>query len=134
MSRINKAQGSVIGHGIDVVDLNDFTRLLTPLTSNYLDRYFTKDELLAAGEGVSKLGRLAGRFAIKEAAMKALGRGWGNGVAYTDVEVVTLESGAPTIRLGGQLQSLEQALGIAGWAISSSHTSSMAVASVIALG
>jgi holo-[acyl-carrier protein] synthase len=70
---------------------------------------------------------------VKEAVMKALGVGWGNGIAFTDVEVITIESGAPTVKLKRKLATLEQERGIAGWFVSVSHTSAIAVASVIAI-
>ena len=65
--------------------------------------------------------------------MKALGMGWGNGVAFTDVEVITLESGAPTVLLRRKLADLERERAIIGWFISLSHIRTVAVASVIAI-
>jgi holo-[acyl-carrier-protein] synthase len=88
----------------------------------------------AAGDGVTQIQRLAGRFAVKEAVMKALGTGWGNGIAFTDVEIVTLESGAPTVVLKRKVSELAQAQTLSRWLVSVSHTSTVAVASVIAIG
>lgn len=126
--------GFLLGHGLDVVDVADFSRLLKYPAKDYLDRYFTKAEMEAVGDGITKIQRLAGRFAVKEAVMKALGTGWGNGIAFTDVEVVTLESGAPTVDLKRKLSELAQALSISRWLVSVSHTSTVAIASVIAIG
>jgi holo-[acyl-carrier protein] synthase len=126
-------RGLVAGHGLDIVDIVDFTLLFNEPAVNFLDRHFTDNELAAAGGGVTRIQKLAGRFAVKEAVMKALGVGWGNGIAFTDVEVVTLESGAPTVALKRELAALEQKLGIVGWFVSASHTSGIAVASVIAI-
>jgi len=123
----------VVGHGLDIVDIGDFSRLFSEPAVDFLDRHFTDDELTAAGGGVTRIQKLAGRFAVKEAVMKALGVGWGNGIAFTDVEVVTLESGAPTVMLKRKLVDLEQERGIVGWFVSVSHTSAVAVASVIAI-
>ena len=102
--------------------------------SAFLNRYFTESELVAAGDGVNLVEKLASRFAVKEAILKALGVGWGDGIAFTDVEVVTLSSGAPTVRLHRQLEELVKERGIVSWSISASHTSLVAVASVIAIG
>lgn len=126
-------RGFVVGHGLDIVDIVDFSRLFSEPTVNFLYRHFTDDELAAAGGGVTRIQKLAGRFAVKEAVMKALGVGWGNGIAFTDVEVVTLESGAPTVALKRELAALEQERGIVGWFVSASHTNAIAVASVIAI-
>lgn len=125
-------RGIVVGHGLDVVEIGDFSRLFCEPTVDFLDRHFTDDELTAAGGGVTRIQKLAGRFAVKEAVMKALGVGWGNGIAFTDVEVITLESGAPTVVLKRKLASLEKERRIVGWFVSVSHTSAIAVASVIA--
>lgn len=126
-------RGIVVGHGLDVVDIDDFSRLLNEPACSYLDRHFTNEELAAAGDGVTQVQRLAGRFAVKEAVMKALGMGWGNGVAFTDVEVITLESGAPTVLLRRKLAALERERAIVRWLVSVSHTRTIAVASVIAI-
>ncbi len=56
--------GNLIGHGLDVVDVAEFSRLLRLPACAFLDRYFTESELFAAGEGVTRTERLAGRFAI----------------------------------------------------------------------
>jgi holo-[acyl-carrier protein] synthase len=126
-------QGKVMGHGLDIVDIVDFSRLFTEPAIEFLDRHFTDNELTAAGDGVTQVQRLAGRFAVKEAVMKALGVGWGNGITFTDVEVITVESGAPAVRLKRKLASLERERGIVGWFVSVSHTNAVAVASVIAI-
>lgn len=126
-------RGFLVGHGLDVVDIADFSRLLRYPAKDYLDRYFTKAEMEAAGDGVTRIQRLAGRFAVKEAVMKALGTGWGNGIAFTDVEVVTLESGAPTVVLKRELSKLAKKQTLSRWLVSVSHTSTVAVASVIAI-
>lgn len=125
---------TVLGHGLDVVDINDFSKLLQAPARAFLDRYFTDNEMTAAGQGASRLDKLAGRFAIKEAVMKALGVGWGDGIAFTDVEVVTLEAGAPSVLLHRELAALQVTRGINRWLISSSHAGAVAVASVIAIG
>ena len=126
-------RGIVVGHGLDVVDIEDFSRLLKKTASNFLDRHFTDAEIAAAGGGVNQAQKLAGRFAVKEAVLKAFGVGWGNGIAFTDVEVITLRTGAPTVALHRKLAELETQNGISGWLVSVSHTSTVAVASVIAV-
>jgi holo-[acyl-carrier protein] synthase len=126
-------RGVVVGHGIDIVEINDFSRLLKEPARSFLNRHFTDAELADAGNGANQTEKLAGRFAVKEAVMKALGVGWGDGIAFTDVEVVTLQSGAPTVVLRRQLAALQSERAISGWFVSVSHTNSLAVASVIAV-
>lgn len=68
-------RGVVVGHGIDIVDIEQFSILIKEPALSYLDRYFSNEELQAAGGGVTQVQKLAGRFAVKEAVMKALGVG-----------------------------------------------------------
>lgn len=124
----------ILGHGVDIIDIFDFNRLFTKTMLPFLNRNFTEVEIASAGTGINRIAKLAGRFAVKEAAIKTLGIGWGDGIAFTDVEVVTLETGAPTLRLYRHLAELEDKHQIIDWLVSTSHTSSIAFASVIALG
>ena len=124
---------NVLAHGVDVVDIADFSRLLTAQAGDFLDRYFTTEELTTVGESGSRIERLSSRFAIKEAVLKALGTGWGDGLSFTDVEVVSQRSGAPSILLHRRLAEVADRLGIGIWLVSASHTSTIAMASVIAL-
>lgn len=125
--------GNVVAHGLDVVDMVDFSRLMTEQAGGFLDRYFTPGELASADEGGNRFERLASRFAIKEAVLKALGTGWGDGIAFTDVEVVSQRTGAPTVVLHRRLVTIADEKGVARWLVSASHTTAVAMASVIAL-
>lgn len=124
---------NVVAHGVDIVDTAEFTRLVNTQASDFLDRYFTSSELATASEGGDRTERLASRFAVKEAVLKALGTGWGNGIAFTDVEVVSQRSGAPTVVLRRRLATIARERKISHWLVSASHTSAIAIASVIAL-
>lgn len=123
----------MIAHGIDLVDVSSTTRLLEDPTDQFLVRCFTAHEQLSAGNGVDRSARLSGRFAIKEAVMKALGTGFGDRVGFLDIETITLASGAPSIILHGEAQRRAEALGIKSWLVSTSHEGNMAIASVIGL-
>lgn len=129
--KISFVSGGVIAHGLDLVDLTEFSNLMSVSADCYLDRYFTSAELAAAGDGLKRLERLASRFAIKEAVLKALGTGWGGGIAYTDVEVISQQTGAPQVRLYRQLAVIAREGGIDHWIVSASHASTTVIASVI---
>lgn len=124
----------IIAHGIDMVDIESTRRLLADPTGQFLARCFTIQEQQSAGDGLDQPDRLSGRFAVKEAAMKALGTGFGEGVGFLDVEIVSLPSGAPTVILHGKAKLRAEAMGIDRWLVSTSHEGNMAIASVIALG
>lgn len=124
---------NVVVHGVDLVEMSSFSRLITKQANSCLDRYFTLGELAAVGEGVDRIDKLASRFAIKESILKALGTGWGDGVSYTDVEVVSQQRGAPSVILHRQLLIIAEEQGIGRWLVSASHAGSITIASVIGL-
>lgn len=124
----------VLGHGIDLVDVASLRRWIEDPRNPFLPRCFTKSELERIGEGALRVQRLAGRFAAKEAVMKALGTGFGNGVAFTDVEVFRDDGQPPNVQLKGGAAVAAESSGILTWKLSISHTSTHAMASAIALG
>jgi holo-[acyl-carrier protein] synthase len=75
----------------------------------------------------------AARFAVKESVMKAVGRGWLQGLEWTDIEVMRRASGEPCIAAHGSLRATMQQLGIGAFAVSMSHCRSHATAVVIAV-
>src|SRR5205807_6456148 len=83
------------------------------------------------GRFKNKYERYAGRFAAKEAAMKALGTGWRRGVKWVDFEVVRETSGRPTLAITGEAAKIAQQLGVKRVALSITHTTAQARAQVI---
>ena len=132
-SDLSPTAANVVAHGVDLVDIDDMRRLVETPLSSQLFRTFTQGELAACGEGQLRLERLAGRFAIKEAVMKALGVGFGDGVGFPDIETVNLDSGAPTVVLHNKIATLAEKVGVQRWLVSTSHTGKVALASVIGL-
>lgn len=125
---------SIVGHGIDIVGVARIAGMVERHGQHFLDRCFTRAEQGYAASGKRCAEHLAGRFAAKEAALKALGTGWRDGIAWTDVEVVLLPSGRPTLTITGQAAEIAAGLGIGAWLVSISHTEGHAIASVIATG
>lgn len=121
----------IVGVGIDVAEIERFAQALkrTPILA---ERLFVNAELrLPSGErrGVASL---AARFAAKEALAKALGAP--GGMSWTDAEVVTAESGQPSLVVRGTVAARAEALGVRGWHLSLSHDAGVASAVVIAEG
>jgi len=116
----------VIGLGVDAVDVGRFEEVLAR-QPRMRERLFTATEQL-----VQATPRLAARFAVKEAVMKAMGVGIG-AFGWHDVETRRTESGAPELVLTGQAASLAAEQGITRWMISLTHTDTTAVAVVTAL-
>lgn len=121
----------VVVHGIDVVDVQEYARMLNSAMRPHLKTTFTAQELEECGDNERTAQRLAGRFAVKEAVLKALGLPFGDGIAFIDIETVTVETGAPTIVTHRKVNERASELGVQNWLVSTSHTSTVTVASVI---
>src|SRR5436309_3141195 len=83
---------------------------------------------------LSRRGRFASyaaRFAAKEAAMKALGTGWAQGVAWRDFEVVRARGAPPRLVLHGRAAALARRRGMVRWLLALTHTGESALASVV---
>lgn len=124
----------IIGHGVDIVEVSRIARSLEKHEESFLEKCFTAQEVADSGESVRRVEHLAVRFAAKEAALKAIGTGWSQGIGWRDVEVVRLESGKPELRVTGRAKEIADGLGIDRWFVSLSHTENNAMASVIAEG
>ena len=125
---------SVVSPGIDIVDCGRLAAIVERHGDRFLRRIFTPGELAYCRGRKREVEHLAGRFAAKEAVLKALGTGWRNGINWTDVEVVNAPSGQPGIRLAGRCREVADELGIARVLISLSHIETHAVASAIGVG
>lgn len=124
----------ILGHGIDIIEVDRIAHSLREHGDRFVDRVFTANERLYADKAKRRDEHLAARFAAKEAVMKALGTGWGHGIAWTDVEVVLLPSGQPSVSLAGRAAEIAHSLGITTWSLSLTHTKATAAASAIATG
>ena len=93
----------IIGIGSDLCDIRRIERVLERHGDRFLQRVFTAAERARAARRTEALraGTLAKRFAAKEAAAKALGTGFAQGVFHSDLGVINLSSGQPTMRLTG---------------------------------
>ncbi len=115
----------IVGVGIDVVDVARFAESLER-TPGLAVRLFTEGELR---HGVSSL---AARFAAKEALAKSLGAP--AGMQWQDAEIVTADSGQPSLAVRGTVAARASQLGVRTWHLSLSHDAGLASAVVIAEG
>ncbi len=127
------ATAGVVGHGVDLVAIDRVAEMLERHGERFAERCFTSAERTwADAGGARRAERYAGRFAAKEAAAKALGTGIAEGVAWTDLEVLPDERGAPRLRLHGAAAERADAMGARRVHCSISHASGLAFASVVA--
>jgi holo-[acyl-carrier protein] synthase len=100
----------IIGLGTDLCDIRRVERVMARFGDRFLERVFTETERARAARRTEALraGTFAKRFAAKEACAKALGTGFAKGVFHSDMGVVNLASGQPTLALtGGALARLQ---------------------------
>jgi holo-[acyl-carrier protein] synthase len=124
---------NIIGLGFDATKIPRVEQMLARWGERFLRRVFTEGEVAYAMRRRHPHVHLAGRFAAKEAAMKALGTGRSQGVLWRDVEVVR-HSGPPRLRLHGGAARQFERLKAAGTLLSISHTDDLAFAQVLLLG
>ena len=121
----------IVGTGVDMVETARIQHTLERHGQRFTRRVYTAEEIAYAQKIKNPAERFAARFAAKEAAFKALGTGWRDGVRWLDVEVTHLPSGKPELVLRGRAKDLARALGVTRTAVSISHTDHYAVAQVI---
>jgi len=126
----------IISTGVDLAEVERIQAALEDprIGRRFRDRVFTEKEIAYCEKKKlrGKYESYAGRFAAKEAVMKALGRGWGAKVRWLDIEVARARSGKPDIVLHDKTAKLAKELGIRRWALSITHTKEHGLAFVIA--
>ncbi len=118
-----------VTNGIDLVEIERFSRIDPKIKERFCQRVFTVKEIAAAD---NKDERLAGRFAAKEAAAKALGCGIGD-INWHDLEILNDPRGKPVLHLYGEADRLAREIGWVSWTVSITHTSTTAAAVITAL-
>ncbi len=123
----------IVNIGIDTADVERFVRLLARNRKQLLSMLFGADERAAmpALNDKREAGYLAGRWAAKEAVLKALGTGIGT-IELPEVGIFAHESGQPYIVLYGKAIERSQELKIDQWHLSITHTKELAIAYVVA--
>ncbi len=121
----------IVGLGIDIAEVDRIERAIGRYGQRFLQRVFTPAEIDYCQSKANVFERFAGRFAAKEAAMKAIGTGWKRGVRWRDFEVVREPSGRPVIRISGVAAGFAERLGMKRALVSITHTAAQAIAQVI---
>lgn len=121
----------IVGLGLDISEIDRIEAALTRHGAAMVQRLYTPDEVAYCESYKNKFERYAGRFAAKEAGMKALGTGWRHGIRWRDFEVVRQVSGRPTLRLAGVALQIADRLGVKNISLSITHSGNLALAEVI---
>ena len=121
----------IVGTGVDITETARIEAALHRHGGRFAQRLYTPAELAYCQKFKNSAERLAARFAAKEAAFKALGTGWREGLRWIDVEVTHSPTGKPELILRGQAETIARRLGVTRTAVSISHADRYVVAQVI---
>jgi holo-[acyl-carrier protein] synthase len=123
----------IVGLGTDIVEIDRIAGMIDRHGDTFLDRVFTPAERAYCGKKKHAAQHYAGRWAAKEAAMKALGTGFVPGVGWHDFEILPEQSGAPKLTLSGGGATKAKSLGIDAILVTMSHCRGYATATAIAV-
>jgi holo-[acyl-carrier protein] synthase len=121
----------IIGTGVDIAETSRVKRSLERHGERFTKRIFTPAEIAYCEKHKNRAERYAARFAAKEAAFKALGTGWRQGIRWLDVEVVHKLSGKPELVLTGRALEISREMQVTRTSISISHSDRYVVAVAI---
>ena len=121
----------IVGLGLDIAEIDRVEAAITRHGAPILERLYTPAEVAYCESHRNKFERYAGRFAAKEAAMKALGTGWRRGVRWRDIEIIRQPSGKPSLALKGGAKRIADGLGVKNISVTITHSGNLALAEVI---
>src|SRR6187401_360798 len=125
---------AVIGIGTDIIECLRIAKMIERHGELFLTRVYTPHEIEYCSARKAATQHYAGRFAAKEAVLKALGTGWTRGIQWRDIEVHNDLGGKPSIVLSGGAYELSVQQGIDEMLISISHCRNYATAYAMAVG
>jgi holo-[acyl-carrier protein] synthase len=124
---------NIIGLGLDATDIPRIAATIERYGERFLRRIFTEGEVAYCTRRREPAVHFAGRFAAKEAAMKALGTGHSQEVLWRDVEVIR-RGGPPQLQFHGGARRRFAALGADSSLLTITHSETIALAQVLLLG
>jgi holo-[acyl-carrier protein] synthase len=121
----------ILGIGTDIIEVGRIGDIAQRHGDRFVRRIFTETEIAYCSARKNAAMHYAGRFAAKEAAFKAMGRGWGGEISWKDVEIINLPSGAPQIFFYGKALETVALLNMSRAFVTISHIEEYATAVVI---
>lgn len=125
---------AIIGIGTDIVECLRIAQMIERHGELFINRVYTPLEIQYCHSRKLATQHFAGRWAAKEAVLKAIGTGWRRGISWRDVEIRNDLGGRPIVALGGGARDVVEQLGITDMLISISHCRSHATAYALAEG
>ena len=123
----------ILGIGTDIVECPRIGKMIEQYGELFLRRVYTEREIRYCQARKHAIEHFAGRWAAKEAILKAMGTGWSRGIAWTDIEVRNGEAGQPQVMVCGVAKEVARERGIADILISISHCRTYATAYAMAI-
>lgn len=96
----------IVGIGSDIVNINRIEKTINKFGNKFINRCFSKVEILKSESRLNKVESYAKRFAAKEAFSKALGTGFSQGVFLKDISVENNKLGKPMLKLNGNAKKI----------------------------
>ncbi len=124
----------ILGVGLDVVATERVARALAAHGQRFEERVYTPAELAECSQRTDRAQALAGRFAAKEAFLKALGTGVVKGLSFRQIEVVQQGGGRPAFKLAGAAAARARRKRVRRVHLTFSHQPGLAAALVILEG
>lgn len=125
---------NVIGIGTDIAECLRIGEMIEKHESLFIDRVYTPWEIEYCGSRKAATQHYTGRWAAKEAILKAMGTGWAKGIQWVDLEIRNEMGGAPKVIISGAALEICNAKGINEIKVSISHCRMFATAFAVALG
>jgi holo-[acyl-carrier protein] synthase len=123
----------ILGIGTDIVECPRIGRMIELHGELFLRRVYTEREIRYCQGRKHAIEHFSGRWAAKEAILKAIGTGWSRGVCWTDLEVRNRPDGRPEVRVRGGARDAALARGIGDILVSISHCRTYATAYALAV-
>ena len=123
----------ILGIGTDIVECPRIGKMIEQHGELFLRRVYTERETRYCHSRKHAIEHFAGRWAAKEAILKAMGTGRSQGITWTDIEVRTEPNGKPQVMLCGAAKDIAQGQRIGDILVSLSHCRAYATASAIAV-
>jgi holo-[acyl-carrier protein] synthase len=124
---------NILGIGTDIVECLRIAQMIERHGELFITRVYTPREIRYCQRRKAATQHFAGRWAAKEAVLKAVGTGWRRGISWRDVEICNVAGGKPVVVIRGGLREIADEMGIGQVLISISHCRSHATAYAIAI-
>src|SRR6185312_15034139 len=125
---------AIVGTGVDIVECLRIAQMIERHGELFIARVYTDAEIEYCTARKAATQHYSGRWAAKEAILKALGTGWRKGISWRDMEILNEPGGKPVVSLRGGARDVVEKFGIGQVLVSISHCRSHATAYALAVG